>query len=87
MTNTNNSMQYENLKEVVNFLQSIDRNGTYIDILDELANEETTIEVELEYLNDTLNRFLEDMQGILNPTNSDIKHMYEFKYYIELCNM
>ncbi len=79
-------MNIKKLSEVCMYLQRNDKNGEYLQMIDEYNNNELDINVIYEVCNRVLNEWKEDLESISSPTQSDLEDIEQLKQLIAYIN-
>lgn len=79
-------MNIKKLSEVCSYLQSNDKNGEYLQMINEYNNNELDISIIYEVCNRVLNEWKEDLESISSPTQSDLKDIEQLKQLIAYIN-
>lgn len=75
--------QFNQLENVCKYLQRNDRNGDYLEMINEYNQGELDIEVIQDVCNRVLNEWKEDLETIEQPTQDDIKDINHLQQLIE----
>jgi hypothetical protein len=73
------------MKEVLAYCKEIDRNGSWENVIDSIISEESTLQIELEILHDTLESWLEAEKEI-DVELTSLEHLNTIKEIIEEIN-
>ncbi len=79
-------MNIKKLSEVCMYLQRNDKNGEYLQMIDEYYNNEIDINIIYEVCNRVLNEWKEDLESISSQTQSDLKDIEQLKQLIAYIN-